>query len=219
MKRLLRDRSAAGRALSHRLAHLRGGDGVVLGLPNGGVPVAFEVARALRLPLDVAVIRKIYLPSAPWLTLGAVGEHGASFLNLDAVFAGEAGPSALAWSQDRAGAELDRAVVSLRGRWPELPLHGRTAIVVDDGLASGATARVACQVARSRGAARVVVAAPVAFQHGEATVRPVADEMVSLPRTVRYATVGLYYDDFSPVTDDEVAELLGRVPRLSRTGG
>ncbi|MFG1609709.1 phosphoribosyltransferase [Actinoplanes sp. NPDC049265] len=216
---MFRNRKAAGHALSQQLRHWHGGDGVVLGLPHGGVPVAWAVARALRLPLDVIVVRKIHPSNAPWVTLGAVGEGGVSFVNLGVVASCDVDLAALASAQRRAGAELDGCAGPLRRRWPETPLHGRTAIVVDDGMASGATARVACQVARNRGAARVVVAAPVAFQHAVATVRPLADEVVSLPQPVRRAAVGLYYHDFAPVTDAQVAGLLQRSPRLSRAGG
>jgi putative phosphoribosyl transferase len=183
----------------------------VLGLPRGGVPVAYEIARALHLPLDVVVVCKVVVASAPWVTLGAVGEDGAAVVDVTAVASCPDGVTALAAAQRWARIEVARRVALLDPVRPRTPLAGRTAIVV-----GGSTARAACQVARGLGASRVVVAAPVAFPVAVTAVRSVADEVVSLPHTVRHPAAGMYYGDFAPVTDDEVIGLLKRASHRGR---
>ena len=205
---MFRDRAAAGRFLGRRLAHLRGAGAVALGLPRGGVPVAFEVARALGLPLDVIVVRKVGVPGDPELAMGAVGEDGVTIVNAGVVAASRVSPAELAAAQDRARAELERCVTLLRGGRPRISLAGRTAVIVDKGMATGATARAACQVARGLGAARVVVAVPVAAGAAAEAVAEMADEMVCLVRPASFAAVGRYYADVTPTTDVEVAALL-----------
>lgn len=206
--RAFHDRLDAGRRLAAQLGHLRGRDLVVLGLPRGGVPVAAEVAAALSAPLDIIVVRKLGHPHHPEYAVGAVGEEGARVLT--------SGSKALT-SHDllqvaaRESAELDRRVRLLRGHRAAEPLRGRTAVIVDDGIATGATAAAACQVARHRGAASVVLAAPVGAQDAVADLRRLADEVVVVLAPSDFTAVGAWYEDFSPTSDSEVAEILATV--------
>ncbi|MGN9762059.1 phosphoribosyltransferase family protein [Streptomyces sp. SD31] len=207
------DRRAAGRLLAEGLQELRGQDVVVLGLPRGGVPVAAEVARRLGAPLDVLVVRKLGVPGQPEWGFGAIGEHGVRVLNRDVI--GEAGLDAAAQEAVEAAerAELERRVRSYRQGRDALPVDGRTAVVVDDGLATGATAEAACRVVRGQGAARVVLAVPVGPDHSVARLREVADDVVC-PQTHRVlGSVGAWYRDFDQVSDTEVTSLLAEAAR------
>ena len=202
------DRSEAGRELATRLSHQRGQDTVVLGLPCGGVPVAFEVARDLGAPLDVVVVRKLRTPNHPELAMGALGEGGVVVVNDAVVKEYGVGRDDFAAAERHERAELEWRVHRLRGGVRQVPLTGLTAILVDDGIATGATARVACQVVRASGAARVVLAVPVAPPETVAMLRTVADEVVCLRTPTHFFAVGQWYADFSVVDDDEVAALL-----------
>jgi putative phosphoribosyl transferase len=204
------DRVEAGRRLALTLTDLAGSDVVVLGLPRGGVPVAFEVARALDAPLDVIVVRKIGVPWQPELAMGAVGENGATIVNTAVVRAAQVEPNELAAAADAARDELDRRVERLRGDRPRVDLAGRTAIVVDDGIATGATARVACGVARAQGADRVVLAVPVGSPHAVMAMADAADEVVCVEQPAGFQAVGQYYEDFSATTDADVTALLAQ---------
>ena len=175
---LFADRADAGRRLAARLEHLRGEPVVVLGLPRGGVPVALEVARALSAPLDVIVVRKLGVPYQPELGMGAVGEDGVRVINHEVIQAARVPADELAAVQAREQAQVDARAARYRARRPRQPLAGRTAVVVDDGIATGSTARAACQVARAHGAARVVLAVPVAPQGWQARIAGAADELV-----------------------------------------
>src|SRR5690242_14233551 len=155
-----RNRSDAGRRLANRLQFLRGEDVVVLGLPRGGVPVAAAVARALGAPLDVILVRKLGVPAQPELGLGAIGESGARVINPEVVRYAHVSEEQIAQVEAKERAELQRRAQRFRGDAPHEPLAGRTAVVVDDGIATGSTARAACQVARALGAAAVVLAVP-----------------------------------------------------------
>ena len=202
------DRADAGRRLAEGLASLRGEDVVVLGLPRGGVPVAAEVARALQAPLDVIVVRKVGVPWQPELAMGAVGEDGVRVVNEDVVRT--AGVSQARWERVEAAErhELERRVRRFRGDRAREPLTGRTVIVVDDGIATGSTAQAACRVARASGAARVVLAVPVAPAGSIDAMRRAADEVVVLETPAHFHAVGQWYTDFSQTTDDEVVALL-----------
>ncbi|WP_245923554.1 phosphoribosyltransferase [Paractinoplanes atraurantiacus] len=221
------DRVAAGRALARRLRGLRRSGGVVLGVPRGGVPVAFEMAKALRLPLDVIVVRKVGVPGDPELAMGAVGEDGVAVVNADVVAAAHVTASEFASAQRRARNEVSERAHKLRDGWDRVVLQGRTVILVDDGAATGATARAACQIARKLGAGRVMVALPVGSNEAVDILRATADEVVCLARPQPFLSVGYYYDDFSPVTDVDVVRLLishagSGLPRYassSATGG
>lgn len=208
------DRVDAGRRLAQRLQHLRDQDVVVLGLPRGGVPVAFEVASALRAPLDVIVVRKLGLPFQPELAMGAIGEGGYEVLDRGLIARTGVTPRQVQLVEDRERAELeDRVQRFRRGRDP-VDLTGRTAVIVDDGIATGATALVACQAARHLGAARVLLAAPV----GPPGLRRQdlgADDVVLVRAPDPFWAVGRHYRDFRPTTDDEVVALLD----AARTGG
>src|SRR6266542_785441 len=157
-----RDRREAGRRLAERLSGLRASSPLVLGLPRGGVPVAFEVAEALGAPLDVLVVRKLGVPFQPELGMGAVSEDGVRVINPEIVDLAGVSENVLAAVQAREQAEVDARAGWYRPVRPREPLDGRVAVVVDDGIATGSTARAACQIARVLGAARVVLAVPVA---------------------------------------------------------
>jgi len=204
------DRADAGRHLARRLRPMGGADVAVLGLPRGGVPVAFEVAEELHAPLDVIVVRKLGVPFQPEYGFGAIGEGGARAIDDYVVRQTGLTGTQIAEVEARERVLLDRRVRQLRGDNPPVPLTGRTAIIVDDGIATGSTARAACQVARARGASRVVLAAPVGPVEAAAVLRRDADEVVCLHTPPRLFAIGEWYGDFSQVTDEEVTILLGK---------
>jgi putative phosphoribosyl transferase len=207
---LFRDRVDAGRPLADLLhaAGLGGDEVVVLGLPRGGVPVASEVARVLGVPLDVIIVRKLGVPSEPELAMGALGEDGVRVVNDDVM-----GSSALSGADigaivRREEAELVRRARRYREARPRLDLQGRLAIIVDDGIATGSTARAACRVARAHGATRVVLAVPVAPKATVLALQDECDDLFSVASPEGFSAVGEWYDDFSPTSDAEVVELL-----------
>ena len=206
-----KDRAEAGRRLAQRLAPLRGSvDLVVVGLPRGGVPVAAEVARELGAPLDVIVVRKLGVPFQPELAMGAIGEGGTRVVNEDVLRAARVTGRELAAVEAEQRAELTRRALRFRGERPRVPLAGKVVVVVDDGIATGSTARAACAVVRSEGAARVILAAPVAPADWTRRLRGVADEFVCVATPEPFYAVGQFYDDFAQTTDDEVVECLRR---------
>ena len=212
-----RDRVEAGRKLGLALAGLRGKDVVVLGLPRGGVPVAAEVANALDAPLDVIVVRKLGVPFQPEVAMGAIGEGGARVLDRRVVSLARVTDDDLRTVEVRERALLESRLERYRrGRAPK-DLRGRTAVIVDDGIATGSTARVACKVARQLGAARVVLAVPVAPERAMDSL-PEADQVLSLLSPCDFEAVGYYYRDFSPTTDEEVVHLLDAAARRERRG-
>ena len=204
------DRVEAGRRLAAQLAYLRGGDLVVLGLPRGGVPVALEVARALEAPLDVIVVRKLGVPFQPELGMGAIGEGGVRVLNAEVVRLAGVSSEELAAVEEQERAELERRAKRFRGDRLPVPLEGMTVVVVDDGIATGSTARAACQVARAQGAARIVLAVPVAPPDWAGRLAGEADEFVCVDTPEPFFGVGQFYADFSQTTDDEVTACLER---------
>jgi putative phosphoribosyl transferase len=204
------DRRDAGKRLAERLESFRGDDVVVLGLPRGGVPVAYEVATALGAPLDVIVVRKLGVPFQPELGMGAIGEGGVRIVNEEIVRAAQVTDAQLAEVERRERAELERRARRFRGDRPPVPLAGRTVIVVDDGIATGSTARAACQVARAHGARRVVLATPVAPPDTVARLRGDADDLVCLESPEPFFAIGQWYADFSQTSDAEVVMLLER---------
>jgi putative phosphoribosyl transferase len=205
-----RDRREAGRRLAERLSGLRATSPLVLGLPRGGVPVAYEVAKALGSPLDILVVRKLGVPFQPELGMGAVGEDGVRVLNADVLRQAGVNEAQLAQVEARERAEVEERATRLRGGRPAIPLQGRTVVIVDDGLATGGTARAAVRVARERGAARVILAVPVAPPETVATLRRDADDVVAVETPEPFFAIGGWYSDFSPTSDDEVVELLVR---------
>ena len=213
-----RDRSDAGRQLASRLLPLRGTDAVVLGLPRGGVAVAAQVARALDAPLDVILVRKLGVPSQPELGMGAIGEEGARVINADVVRYAQVSEADISAVERRERAELERRIKRYRGDTPREPLAGRTAILIDDGIATGSTARAACQVARALGASRVVLAVPVAPPSARTTLADAIDELICLETPGRFLAIGEWYEDFSQTRDEEVVSLL-RAARARHTEG
>jgi putative phosphoribosyl transferase len=209
------DRADAGQRLAERLVHLQGQDLVVLGLPRGGVPVAFEVAAALHAPLDVIVVRKLGVPGRPELAMGAIGEDGVRVLNDEVLQHAGIRPAELGEVERREQLQLRSRVERFRTGHPRTDLAGRVAVIVDDGLATGATARAACLVARRLGATRVVLAVPVAPADARDAV-PEADEVVCALAPHRFGAVGLHYRDFSPTTDEEVIAGLDSAARRAR---
>jgi putative phosphoribosyl transferase len=207
---MFQDRADAGRRLARELDAYRDADPVVLGLPRGGVPVAFEVARELDAPLDVILVRKLGVPSQPELALGAVGEDGVLVVNRDVLAATRLHPTELRRLENAGRAELDSRTRRLRGDRPRVSLVDRVALVVDDGVATGATARAACQVARAHGARAVVLAVPVASSRTAAALREGLDDLVCLDTPHPFWAVGQVYRDFGQVSDAEVLDLLGR---------
>ena len=205
-----RDRAAAGRRLAERLGYLADEDVVVLGLPRGGVPVAFEVAAALQAPLDVIVVRKLGVPYQPELAMGAIGEDGVLVLNDEVVAIAGVAEAELAALERSERAGLERLAMRFRDGRARAPLAGRTAVVVDDGIATGSTARAACQVARAHGAARVVLAVPVAPRPSLIGLAELADEVVCLETPWSFFAVNQFYEDFSQTSDKEVVALLRR---------
>lgn len=206
------DRADAGWQLAERLERYRAVGPVVLGLPRGGVPVAYQVATSLDASLDVVIVRKLGVPHQPELAMGAIGEDGVRVLDPRVV--GRAGVSdrALVDVERRALEELARRLRQYRRGRDRVDLTGRTAIVVDDGVATGSTARVACRITRLLGASSVVLAVPVGpaeALHGFEE----ADDVVAVAAPRDFVAVGDYYDDFSPTGDDEVVALLDRAAR------
>ena len=203
-----RDRHDAGRQLGERLAAVADEAPVVLGLTRGGVPVACEVARALGAPLDFLVVRKLGVPWHRELAFGALGEDGARYLNSTLVARLGVTPDAITDVASREADELARRVARYRRVRPEIDVAGRTVVVVDDGLATGASAKVACEVARARGARRVLVAVPVAAREAREELASYADEVVSLLVPTDFSAVGEFYEDFAQTDDQEVVDLL-----------
>jgi putative phosphoribosyl transferase len=202
------NRIDAGRQLAGRLVHLRGQPVVVLGLPRGGVPVAAQVATALNAPLDVIIVRKLGVPFQPELAMGAVGEDGVLVTSPEVIGATRITSSALADVQAREQAEVQARATRYRAGRPRLDLTGKVAVIVDDGIATGATASAACEIARMHGAARVVLAAPVAPDGWEDRIGARADEYVCVDTPPHFMAIGQFYVDFTQTTDAEVTGLL-----------
>ena len=206
------DRSDAGRRLAGKLAHLKDRQPVILALPRGGVAVGFEIARALEAPLDIVLVRKIGVPWQPELALGAVTD-GASreiFIDRDLADSLEIPDSYIEEETARQLEEIERRRRSYCEGRPALEIAGRTAIVVDDGIATGATMRVALQAVRRRGPARLVLAVPVAPPATLAALAKEADEAVCLEAPSRLGAIGYFYRDFHQMSDTEVTDLLAR---------
>jgi putative phosphoribosyl transferase len=212
------NRVDAGRRLADRLRGFADEQPVVLGLPRGGVPVAFEVARALDAPLDVIVVRKVGVPFQPELAMGALGEDGERVVDEQTVRLAGVTADEFAAVERRERAELERRARRFREGRPRRDVEGRTVIVVDDGIATGSTARAACLVARAHGAARIVLAVPVAPRDAGPRFADVVDELVVLDTPEPFRAVGQWYVDFSPTSDDEVMELLAEAAHAPSIG-
>src|SRR5208282_5526204 len=209
MIRRLQDRSEAGRLLAERLsAYRESPEVVVLALPRGGVPVGFEIARALGAPLDVFIVRKLGVPGHPELAMGAIATGGMRFLDRDLVSALHIPDAAVQGVVEKERTELERRESAYRGERAALDLQGRTVILVDDGVATGASLHVAINALRKLNPARVVVAAGVAPLFTWKEIRNWADEVVCLLTPQEFWAVSLLYEEFPEVTDEEVCRLL-----------
>jgi putative phosphoribosyl transferase len=205
---LFSDRRAAGRLLAGRVCELELDEPVVVGLPRGGVPVAYEVALALAAPLDIGLVRKLGAPGQPELGIGALGEDGTVILDRDTVASLGVTDGQIAAIVERERAELERRRELYRGGRAPIDVRDREVVLVDDGLATGVTAVAAATVLRSRGAARVVVAVPVCPASADRRLRGELDELVSVERPRHFGGVGSWYRDFAQTPDSEVVELL-----------
>ena len=204
------DRVEAGQVLAARLAAYRDRDDVlVLGLPRGGVPVASEVARALKVPFDVFVVRKLGVPGHEELAMGAIASGGVRQINHDVVDALGIPANVIDAVAAREQRELERREHAYRGQRPPLALVNKTIILVDDGLATGSTMRAAIMAARQQQPARVIVAAPVGAVSACADLATEADDVVCVRTPEPFVAVGMWYRDFTPTSDHEVRSLLG----------
>jgi len=205
---LFRDRRDAGQALAARLERYRGSDALVLGLPRGGVVVAAEVARRLGAELDVVVARKLGAPISPEVAIGAVTASGERVLNEELIRELDVSEAYLSGVTAIEQREARRREAWLRGNRPPPPIAGRTVIVVDDGLATGATMRAALRSVRQQSPTRLVVAVPVGSREACEALRAEADEVVCLHAPASFNAVGSYYLKFDQTSDDEVRRLL-----------
>lgn len=206
--RQFRDRRSAGERLALRLRHHAGDETVVFGLPRGGVPVADEIAKALDAPLDVWLVRKIGMPIQPELGMGALAEGAALVLDRTLVKWSGATTDDVRSIVHRKAAEIRRRALLYRGDAPAIDVHGKTVILVVDGVATGGTLTAAVRGARKRGAARVIVAAPVAAAAAVATLEAEADELVCLATPRHLNAVGAWYQAVRPVSDHDVVRIL-----------
>jgi putative phosphoribosyl transferase len=214
------DRAAAGRQLAAKLEHLKDAQPVILALPRGGVGVGFEIAQALGAPLDIVLVRKIGVPWQPELALGAVtdGDSPEAFIDEDLSKALHIPEDYVREETARQLAEIERRRKSYCAGRPPLDVTGRTAIVVDDGIATGATTRVALRAVRRRNPAHLVLAVPVAPPETLAQLRKEADEAICLATPPMLGAIGFYYRDFHKMSDEEVTDLLARAAQLTSAG-
>ena len=203
-----RDRETAGAVLAERLRAHGFERPVILGLPRGGVVVAAEVARALQAPLDIVLVRKVGFPGHEEFAVGAVAEGGHAYFDKNTFRHFDLGWEAIEPTLDRERAELERRVARYRTALPLQDLTGATAILVDDGIATGATMKAAALSVRARGARAVIAAAPVAAREAVATVEEAVEEMVVGYVPEEFIAVGQFYEDFEQVEDDAVLRLL-----------
>jgi predicted phosphoribosyltransferase len=210
-----RDRREAGRVLAeslHKYADRR--DVIVLGLPRGGVPVAFEVASALRVPLDIFIVRKLGVPGFEELAMGAIASGGARVVNKAVLAQIPNADEALRLATEIEVREMERREAEYRGARDPLDLTGKTVILVDDGLATGATMRAATKALRQHHVARCVVAVPVAPPDTYAYLEDEVDEIICLATPAHFRAVGQFYDDFTQTSDQDVRDLLANAARF-----
>ena len=213
---LFRDRTEAGRVLADRLAaYANYPDAMVLALPRGGVPVAFEVAEALNLPLDIFVVRKLGLPGHEEFAIGAIASGGARVLNQDLIRQLSLSDEIIEHIVAREQRELERREQTYRGQRPMLDVRDRIVIIVDDGLATGSSMRAAIAALRQKRPTKLIVAVPVGARVTCSELEALADEAICLETPENFNAVGLWYSDFSQITDEEVIDLLARNHRNS----
>lgn len=206
-----KNRTHAGQLLAGRLTKYADDKRVlVLALPRGGVPVAYEVARRLRAPLDVIIVRKLGVPGREEFAMGAIASGGVQVINEAVVGALVISPAAIGQTIAEERAELQRREHAYRGSQPPFSATGKTVILVDDGIATGATVAAAVKLLRKQNPGRLVIAVPTASADAAAALEPMVDEFVSLLIPQDFHAVGLYYEDFQQTTDQEVNDLLGR---------
>lgn len=209
---LFDDRRDAGRKLADDVASLKISDGVVLALPRGGVPVGYEVAHRCAMPLDVLVVRKLGAPGQPELAMGAIASGGTQIMNREIVNELGLPEETVDSVVDRELLELNRQEREFREGRPPVELAGRTAVLVDDGLATGASMRAAVMAIRAR-VPRIVVAVPVGADDTCCEIRKEADAVLCVHTPEPFDAVGRFYRDFRPVTDDDVRQLLQQADR------
>jgi putative phosphoribosyl transferase len=210
MNKQFADRTSAGRALATKLEHLRGRNIIVLGLPRGGLPVAYEVAQALGAPLDLLNVRKLGVPWHEELAMGAIGTGGVRVLNSDIVLGMGITQDALDEATAGQRAELERRERLYRDGRPAPVLAGRTVILVDDGIATGATVRAAIEVVRAQKPASIVLAVPVVQDSVAEELRRDVHELVALSTPADLLAISVWYEKFPQLTDDDVRETLAR---------
>ena len=220
MERAFADRTEAGRLLTEKLVEYADRDDVIIfGLPRGGVPVAYEVAKRLRAPLDVFVVRKLGVPGFEELAAGAIASGGVRVLNEDVVRAIPHAEEAIEAVTAKETAELERREQIYRAGRPAPDLCDRVAVLVDDGLATGATMRAAVKALRESGAAKIIVAVPVGPPDTCHEIEEQADETICLSTPAFFQAVGQYYEDFSQTSDEDVRELLARAAQQFSASG
>lgn len=206
---LFKNRRAAGRALARQLIDYQGRNKViVLALPRGGVPVSFEIAKALRAPLDILIVRKLCVPGHRELAMGAITSGGIRLINHDVVRLFNISQFAIDAVAAGEQEEIARLENIYRDGWPALEVHGRIVIVVDDGIATGATMRTALKSLRQRNAAHIIAAAPTVSQDSIDMLSDYANCVVCLGSPVPYIAAGRWYEDFTQTTDQEIRDLL-----------
>lgn len=216
---VLADRTTAGRILAARLAFLQDTHPVVLGLPRGGIVVAAAIAQTLQAPLDVLLVRKISVPGCEELALGAIGEGAVVVGNPEVIRRARPSPATFERALEDARAGLARRAARYRPARQAQPVARRTAVLVDDGIITGATMRAAIRVLHARGAARVLVATPVAAETALATLTGLADQITVLETAARLTSIGRCYQDFPPVDDADVLGILREAALPAPTGG
>jgi putative phosphoribosyl transferase len=215
---LFRDRADAGRQLATHLVDFAGRtDVIVLALPRGGVPVGYQVARALNAPLDVYLVRKLGLPGHEELAMGAVASDGSYVIDENIVHAARVSTQEFEAELAQEFAELQRRKSAYRDDLPEPHLAGKMVIVVDDGLATGASMYAAVSALRHRNPAEIIVAVPVAAPATSRSLEQVVDRFICPNRPYYFGAVGLYYEDFEQVTDEEVRRLLREAASMQKT--
>lgn len=215
------NRKDAGEQLAKALQQFQADHPVIVALPRGGVPVAAEVAHALKAPLELLIVRKLGLPQQPELAMGAIvdGVEPVIVRNEDVIAAARISEADFAAVRDRELAEIDRRRQRYLARRPFPQLADRTVILIDDGIATGATIRVAIRALRTRHPGRIVVAVPVASPDILRTLRGEADDVICLEQHEPFGAIGLYYADFRQVEDEEVLQALASAPTAGPTGG
>jgi predicted phosphoribosyltransferase len=207
---LFRDRADAGRRLAERLTHLRHEEPIVLALPRGGVTVGYEVARVLGAPLDVIVARKLGAPFQPELGIGAIAPGGVRVLNEEAVRWLGISEEEIGRIAERESREMERRIRLYRGDQPMPDLRGRTVILVDDGIATGVTTRAAIESVRQSRPQKLVLAVPVCAAETSDILQQEVDEFICLSIPTEFVAVGVWYENFTQVSDEEVIQLLAR---------